>query len=117
MSLPYKLTATATADIERVLEWSEAEFGPAVCFRYAALIKAAIDDVSENPNRLGSRLRPEFRQGVRSWHLRLSRERARTPTGIVKQPRHSLLYYVREGVVFITGVLHDRQDVRRYFAK
>jgi len=117
MSFPYKLTSTATADIEEILERSEAEFGTAARFRYVRLIKAAIVDVSENPNRVGSRLRLELGREIRSWHLRLSRERARTNTGIVKEPRHFIFYRLRAGIVVIVRVLGDRQDARRHFAK
>jgi len=117
MSFPYEVTPIAEANIEDVLEWSEVKFGELARIRYASLIFAAIADIAENPYRVASRARPELGRNSRSWHLRLSRERARTPTGIVKQPSHFLLYYEKDGVVFITGLIHERQNVRRYFAK
>jgi len=54
---------------------------------------------------------------MRSWHLRLSRERARTPTGIVNHPSHFIFYRLESGVVSIVGVLHEKQEARRHFAK
>jgi len=114
MSLPYEITPRARANIEDVLDWSEMWFGELAQIRYAALIQTAIDDVAANPNRVGSRARPELGRGMRSWHLRLSRERARTPTGIVKDPRHFLLYYVKDDVLYIARVLHDSRDVRKH---
>jgi len=116
MSRP-EITRRARGEIARILAHSETEFGREARDRYEFLIFTAIADVGTAPNRPGSRARPEFGRNTRSWHLRLSRERAWTPTGIVKQPRHFLLYYEKGGVVFITRLLHERQDTRRQFAK
>ena len=75
--------------------------------RYATLIAAALHDVSSQPNRVGNILRPELGEGVQSWHLRLSRERARTTTGIVRRPRHFLIYRIEGDLVVVGRVLHD----------
>ena len=69
-----------------------------------ALIVAALRDVSSQP---GSPARPELGEGVRSWHLRLSREHARTDTGIVCRPRHFLIYRAQSQMTVIGRVLHD----------
>jgi len=117
MSFRYKITPAVSEQIEEVLEQSEMLFGEAARIRYAVLIRTALADITVNPNRPGSRARPELGGGARSWHLRLSRERARTPTGIVNEPRHVIFYRVEADVVIIEHVLHEKQDARRHFAK
>ncbi|KXU37145.1 hypothetical protein AXK11_02955 [Cephaloticoccus primus] len=117
MSFPYTFSPAVQADIARILETSEEEFGPAARLRYAALINTALSDIAANPYRVESRAWPELGRGARSWHLQLSRERARTPTGMVSQPRHIIFYRIEAGVVIIERVLHERQDLRRKFAR
>jgi len=116
MSRP-KITRRARREITRILVHSEAEFGRDARDRYEILIFTAIADVGINPNRPGSRARPELGRDALSWHLRLSRERARTDTGIVNDPRHLIFYRVEAGVVIIERVLHERQDARRNFVR
>jgi len=117
MRFPHEISPEARAEIVGILLHSEAEFGPAARDRYEALVSTAIADITANPNRVESRARPELGWGIRSWHLRLSRFRARTPTGIVNQPRHFIFYRVEAGIVVIGRVLHDSQDARRHFGK
>jgi len=89
MSSPY-ITPRTRRQIARILEHSELSFGKEARDRYDILILTGIADIAANPNRVESRARPELGRNTRSWHLRLSRERARTDTGIVKEPRHLL---------------------------
>lgn len=84
----HRLSGPAKADIVKTLAWTERQFGEASRGRYATLIKAGLRDISSQPDRIGSIPRPELGEGVRSWHLSLSRERARTVMGIVRRPRH-----------------------------
>jgi len=116
MSL-HDITPRAQRDIARILVRSQRLWGEEASGRYEKLIFTAIADVVVNPGRVGSRARLEAGRVARSWHLRLSRERARTPTGIVNEPRHLIFYRVEAGVVIIERVLHERQDARRQFAK
>ena len=78
----YRLSGPAKADIVKILAWTERQFGQAARVRYATLITAGLRDISSHPDRIGSIPRPELGEGVRSWHLSLGRERARTATGI-----------------------------------
>jgi toxin ParE1/3/4 len=45
---------------------------------------AALRDLARQPDRPGSLARPELGAGVRSWHLRLSREHVTPGAGIVR---------------------------------
>lgn len=110
----YRLSGPAKADIVKILAWTERQFGEAARVRYATLITAALHDISSQPDRVGNILRPEFGEGVRSWHLRLSRERARTVTGIVRRPRHFLIYRMDGGLVVVGRVLHDAMELARH---
>lgn len=107
----YRLSGPAKADIVKILAWTERQFGEAARVRYATLIMAGLRDISSQPDRIGSILRSELGEGVRSWHLSLSRERARTVTGIVRRPRHFLIYRMEGGLVVIGRVLHDAMEL------
>lgn len=107
----YRLSGPAKADVVKILAWTERQFGEAARVRYATLITAALHDVSSQPDRVGSIRRPELGEGVRSWHLSLSRERARTVTGIVRRPRHFLIYRIEGDLVAVGRVLHDAMEL------
>ncbi|MCC6629988.1 MAG: type II toxin-antitoxin system RelE/ParE family toxin [Chloroflexi bacterium] len=105
----------ALQDINSILAWSEKEFGLEARLRYGHLIATAIDDVAEDPERLGSRPRPDLRTGVRTYHLISSRERGREMSGIIRQPRHVLVYRLRGATTLeILRVLHDAMDLDRH---
>ena len=110
----YRLSAAAQADLIDILTWTQEHFGNAARLRYEALIVAALRDVSSQPNRPGSVERPELGEGVRSWHLHLSRERARTETGIVRRPRHFLIYRTESDLTVVARVLHDAMELVRH---
>lgn len=108
----FRLTHAAASDAADALLWSEEHFGAAAARRYEALIDAAIDDVAEDPTRLGSAERPELGEGIRTWHLLLSRHG--TVEGVVKRPRHLLIYRLESSdIVGIGRILHDRMDLER----
>jgi toxin ParE1/3/4 len=110
----YRLSGPAKADIVNMLAWTERQFGGAARVRYATLIAAALHDISRQPDGAGHILRPELGEGVRSWHLRLSRERARTDTGVVRRSRHSLIYRMEDGLVVTGRVLHDALELAQH---
>jgi toxin ParE1/3/4 len=111
----FRLSRAAESDIVEILAWSEAEFGAAARRRYEHLITVALLDIASDPARPGSLPRPELGPGVRSWHLRASRERARTPGGAVRQPRHFVIYRLTEtGEIAVGRVLHDAMELWRH---
>ncbi len=62
---------------------------------YKALIKQAVRDIGADPERLGSKERPEIMtKGARTHHLEVSR--SRVSGSRVKAPRHFLLYRRRD---------------------
>lgn len=113
-----RLAAAAEADIVEILAHSERDFGIVARRRYEKLLATALNDICEAPERPGSAARPELGDGIRSWHLRLSRERARGSDGGVRRPRHLILYtIVDDAIIGILRVLHDAMEVHRHLGE
>ena len=111
----YRLSAAAQADIVDILAHSQANFGEAARLRYEALLLTALRDIAASPRRTGTLDRPELGAGARTWHLRDSRERARTASGIVRSPRHLVLFRVEaDGTIAVGRVLHDAMELARH---
>ena len=119
MTMPqYQFARSARADIVDLLALTEANFGGIARLRYERLLATAVQDIAAEPDRIGSVPRPVLGQGVRSYHLRHSRERARTEHGIVLRPRHLLLYrHLRTNLIGIGRVLHDAMEIDRHLPK
>jgi toxin ParE1/3/4 len=103
------LSLAARQDIREILRWSERNFGEAAAARYRALVKQAIRDIGADPERPGSKERPELMiKGARTYHLSFSQ--GRVSGGRVKEPRHFLLYRRRhDDVIEVARILHDRE--------
>ncbi len=112
--LRYRLSDAAQADVIDILAWTHEQFGEAARLRYESLIVAALRDVATQPARPGSVARPELGAGVRSWHLRLSRDRVGTGAGVVRRPRHFLVYRFEPALLVVGRVLHDAMEMARH---
>lgn len=110
----YRLSAAAQTDLVDILARTHENFGDAARKRYEALVVTALRDIASRPDRPGSIERPELGKGVRSWHLKLSRERARTHAGIVRRPRHLLIYRTEADVIVVGRVLHDAMELAKH---
>jgi toxin ParE1/3/4 len=111
----YRLSAAAEEDIIQLLAYTQDRFGEIARRRYEALLIAGLRDIASDPERPGSVARAELGRAVRSYHLRHSRGRARTPDGLVRQPRHILLYRVaRPDLIGVGRILHDAMEVDRH---
>jgi toxin ParE1/3/4 len=110
--LRYRLSDAAQMDVVDILAWTHEQFGAAARLRYESLIVAALRDVATQPDRPGSIARPELGAGVRSWHLRLSRDHV--GTGAVRRPRHFLLYRAEPALLVVGRVLHDAMELARH---
>lgn len=110
-----RLSLHAEEDILSTLAWSLDKFGGAAYRRYEALLTEAMDSLCGNPEKSGSIARPEFGDSVRTYHLRFSRDEARTAEGIVHRPRHLLVYRLREDQVLeVVRILHDSMELERH---
>lgn len=112
--LRYRLSHAAQRDILDILDWTHEQFGEAARLRYESLILAALRDVASQPNRPGSLARPELGAGVRSWHLRLSRDHVRGGAAAVGRPRHFLVYRSKPDLLEVGRVLHDAMELARH---
>ena len=87
-----RLTEPAERDIAGLLDWTAVTFGPAARRRYEALVAASLSDLAHDWQRVGSVKRDDLGAGCCIYHLRHSRQRARTETGTVGAPRHIVVY-------------------------
>ena len=110
----YRLSDAAQADVVDILAWTQEQFGGAARQSYESLLVAALRDLASQPDRPGSIERPELGAGVRSWHLRLSRDHVGPDAGIVRRPRHFLVYRVEPGLLVVGRVLHDAMELARH---
>lgn len=112
--LRYRLSGAAQADVIDILSWTHEHFGEAARLRYESLIVAALRDVATQPDRPGSLARPELGAGVRSWHLRLSRDHVAAEDSVVRRPRHFLIYRRESALLVVARVLHDTMELERH---
>ena len=69
--------------------------------------------VAEDPEGRSTSDRSELRPGIRSFHIRHSRDESREAP--VANPVHVIFYRViQPGVVEVVRVLHDRMEPRRH---
>jgi toxin ParE1/3/4 len=53
--------------------------------------------------------------GIRTYHLASSRQRARGPSGIIRIPRHLLVYrLVGDAELEIIRILHDQMELGQH---
>lgn len=105
----FRLSGPARADIDAILRRSEDLHSKDARVRYRACLAAAMRRVSAEPNGPSTRDRAELIQGVRSFHIRHSRDESREPP--VANPVHVIFYRVVEpGLVEIVRVLHERME-------
>lgn len=112
------LSPEARRDIREALRWSQTKFGRAARLRYESLIVQALRDIEADPVRPGSCGRPEMLiEGARTYHISLSRERARMAAGAVHRARHFILYRRskdKPNVIDIGRILRDDRDLVRH---
>jgi len=112
----YRLTRSARRDIASILRTSEERHGREARIRYATLLLAAFRRVAAAPEGPSTSDRSALRPGIRSFHIRYSRDESReTP---VANPVHVIFYRaVQPGLVEIVRVLHDRMEPSRHIGR
>jgi toxin ParE1/3/4 len=109
-----RITAPAGRDIAAALRWSTERFGVSGRRRYEILIATALRDIAQGSHRPAATERPDLGQGVQVYHLRHSRDRARTADGVVRTPRHFIVFRSTLPDVVVLRVLHDSMDLSRH---
>jgi toxin ParE1/3/4 len=109
----YRLSEPAKADIAAILRDSEERHGAQARIRYRALLSAALRRIAGDPNGISTSERIEFGAGIRSFHIRHSRDdSAERPVG---NPVHVIFYRApAQGLVEVIRVLHDRMEPGRH---
>jgi toxin ParE1/3/4 len=111
----FRLSPAAQADIVDLLAQTQERFGELGRLRYERLLVTALRDLAVDPDRIGTVRRPELGDNVCSYHLRYSRDRARHESGIVRRPRHLLLFRLtRFDLIGIGRVLYDAMEIERH---
>lgn len=106
---------SAQADITKIIAYTDENFGRGATPRYEQLLVTAFRDLSQDPTRPDSIDRAELGAGIRSFHLRRSRTRAKHASGLVVQLRPFILYrYLKPSLIGIGRVLHDAVDADRH---
>ena len=102
----FRLSEPAKADIASVLRTSETMHGSEARIRYRALLIAAMRRLAADPRGLSTVDRHELCYGVRSFHIRHSRNESREVP--VRDPVHVIFYRaLAPGLVEIVRVLHE----------
>jgi toxin ParE1/3/4 len=108
----YRLTKSARSDIGSILRRSEERHGRDGRTRYSALLLAAMLRVAEDLESRSTSDRGELRPGIRSFHIRHSRDESREAP--VARPVHVIFYrVVQPGMVEVVRVLHDSMEPSR----
>jgi len=110
-----RLAPAADRDVDEILDYSQRAFGDLARHRYRGLLQTAFNDLATDPDRSGARHRNDLVPGARTYHLLHSRERAAGLYGVVRRPRHLLLFRLPGSkLVEIGRILHDSMDIVRH---
>jgi len=109
----YRLSDPARADIASLLRASETLHGAEARIRYRALLTAAMRRIAAQPHGRSTVDRSELSAGIRSFHIRNSRNESReAPVG---DPVHVIFYRaIDPGLIEIIRVLHERRQPSRH---
>ena len=109
----YRLSDLAKADIATVLRTSETIHGADARVRYRALLTAAMRRIAAEPQGRSTVDRSELAAGLRSFHIRHSRNESREAA--VGDPVHVIFYRaLSPDLVEIVRVLHERMEPGRH---
>lgn len=107
-----QLSVLSRSDIKAISSYTAETYGLNQANSYARLIEQSLADIEENPEGVGTKLRPELGGFIRSYAISLSRKRSKPS---IKSPRHIIIYTLEyEDKIFVLRVLHDSMDIARH---
>jgi len=112
--MPLRYQPAARTDIKDALRWSLLHFGEKALRRYKRLIEVALLDIATNPLRTHSYELSGLQPGIRFYHLRHSRQRARDEGQVVREPRHFIVYRCEHIETVIIRLPHERMEITRH---
>lgn len=108
-----QLSLEARVDIIAILARSEDRYGPAARSRYERLIRTCLNDLTEDSDRPTTFELTHLRSGLRGYHLRQGRRRAKLHGQGVGSPRHLIVFSAYPDRVLIHRILHEVMDITR----
>jgi len=110
-----RVTGPARRDIAKILRRSGANFGNQGRDRYRRLIDQAMQDLGDDPARVGVQSIDEIREGYFLYHLKWSRKVSAGPP--VSQPRHLIVFFINDSDdIIVARIFHERQMLSRHLA-
>ena len=103
-----RVAPLARADIKKILDRSEADFGLGARQRYRDLFVSSFQYLRENPRPATCRELATPQHALLSLHLR-NIPKARG--GGVAHPPHLIVYREVDGVLFVERVLHEKMEL------
>lgn len=104
-----RLSATAEADFEHIVQWTSERFGDTQAIVYAETLSMALAALTEGPDIIGVKARDEILHGLFSFHVARQGRRG----------RHFIMFRLaRRGsgdVIEVLRLLHDSMDLSRHF--
>lgn len=101
------LTDQAAQDIENILDWTYEQFGLLQLEVYTDVINDALEVLTQGPQLIDVRQRPELGDHVATLHVARQGSRG----------RHHLLVcriHEQDGVIEVLRILHDSMDLARH---
>src|SRR5947208_2050842 len=100
-----RLGAAAELDFANILKWTAEIFGTRQAQLYRDMLVAAIGELVDGPDIVGSKGRDEITPGLRTLHVARRGRRA----------SHFLMYRLDAGTTIeIVRILHERMDLPRH---
>lgn len=101
-----RLADRADQDIEEILAWTLAHFGPLQLDAYTDIINAALEALTAGPHLPDVRRRPELGAGIATLHV------ARKG----RNGRHLVVFRTHDGenLIEVLRILHDSMDLSRH---
>lgn len=104
-----RLTESAEADFEQIVQWTIDQFGDRQAMAYAETISLALDALTAGPEVLGAKSRDEIIKGLFSLHV------ARDG----RKGRHFVMFRIAQSgahnIIEVLRILHDSMDLQRHF--
>lgn len=108
MNWTLRLSATAEADFEQIVDWAVARFGPQQAQIYVSVLAAAIQELHCGSDLPGAKDRSEIGRGICTVHAARHQRKA----------RHFVIFRVAPDqvrTIDVIRILHDSKDLARHW--
>ena len=109
--LELNLAREAENDLEEITSYTARTFAEKALDRYLHLLEVVFLRLRSDPSCSGVRT---VDGDVKKYHLAMSKDAARTDSGVVKNPRHLVFFRISAERLEILRILHDSMDFERH---